>query len=435
MKSSARLSAVIEILDQWHAEPGPVEHRIRNYFRTRRYAGSKDRRWVTEFIFSYFRRQGEIRWLSGQSGLGNDSRLQCCLAQLLFSGADIADFEAEFLDGPHVQAPLTEVERNGLLSACSKDADQMPDWAAGNMPEWILELLTDQYGEGAADLVLRFQERSPLTVRVNTLQTDVDRVIELLAADDIEAVRTEFSPVALTVPTNVRLQQTAVFEKGLIEIQDEAAQVASLLTDAKAGQTVVDYCAGAGGKSLAIAAQMTNQGQIFAFDISERRMKDIAVRKRRAQVDIIEASCLQQSEKDEEIFDRLGLSADRVFVDAPCSGSGPWRRQPDQKWSFSQEALDDLISVQRDVLSQARRLVAVGGRLIYATCSVFQSENEAQVSTFLERNPDFVRVPVADIWKECGLNGDYSGDFLAFRPTDGGPDGFFAAVLERRSAS
>ncbi len=431
MTPSARLSAAIELLDSLNDQAGPMENHIRRYFRTRRYAGSKDRRWVTEFLFQLFRHKGEIDWTLSRLDLPLENRERAMACLLLFQDQDFVGLEEIFLVGPHAQIPLSEVETKAFSDIHTVWRQEKPDWAAGNFPEWLADELTDQYGSNAVSLMRVFQERAPLTIRVNSLKTDRERVLDILRQDDIEAEETLVSPLGITLADHIPLNQLPVFERGLVEIQDEAAQISSALVQAAPGMMVVDYCAGAGGKSLAIAAHMENSGRILAFDVSERRMKDIAVRKRRAAAYIIETTRLSGDDRDMELLQRLEGQAARVFVDAPCSGSGTWRRQPDRKWFFDHGKLVDLTDLQSNIMRRAATLVAPGGRLIYATCSILRQENEERIEAFLATNTEFSVLPVSDIWKEAGLGGKAKGDFLKLLPEKGGADGFFTAILQR----
>jgi 16S rRNA (cytosine967-C5)-methyltransferase len=221
-----------------------------------------------------------------------------------------------------------------------------------------------------------------------------------------------------------------VFKDGLIEVQDEGSQLVALLADARPGQRVADFCAGAGGKTLAMAAQMHNKGKIVACDVLEGRIDRAAVRFNRAGVHNVERRALS-SERDQWVKRHAG-TFDRVLIDAPCSGTGTWRRNPDAKWKLSPQDLEELEQVQRNILDSAWRLVKPGGRLIYATCSLLAEENEAQVEAFLAAHADFKRVPVGEVW-QTAIGGDCpaTSDMLSLTPAQHGTDGFFAAVLER----
>lgn len=433
MTPSARLSSVIELIDIIMSEAGPAEHCVRTYFRTRRYAGSKDRRWITEFLYSLFRRLGETDWMVQELGLTVTSRTRALIALSKFEETSLEDIQSRFVSGSYAGEALSEEEVSAIEALGGLDFSAMPSHAKDNFPSWLSDEVHRQYADQAPAVLASYQQRAPLTLRVNRLRSDREEVLRLLEEDGANAHATKMSPLGIILKGRINIAVHPVMERGLVEIQDEAAQISSLLADAKPGMEVADYCAGAGGKSLAMAADMDNTGQIYAFDVNSRRMKDIAIRCRRSGVHVIEALQLHQDEKDDEVFERLGGTLDRVFVDAPCSGSGTWRRQPDQKWFFTEERLAELTALQQDILGKAATLVAPGGRLIYATCSILEQENADQISKFLEQNADFSILPVSDICSEVDLPENLGDQFLKLTPDMAGSDGFFTAVLIRKA--
>lgn len=431
MTPSARLAAAAELLSLIAASASPAENEIGTFFRARRYAGSKDRRWITEFVYRCLRRDGEIAWALAQLSLDHSARRQALMALALFEEIDPTESAENYLEGPHSLEALTEAEARAFQKLAGLDLSAMPVHVRGNFPEWIADELDRQYGAEAGSIMESYQQRGPVTLRANLLKTTRDEAHTLFEEADIAVSNTDISPDGLILETRQNLSRHPILEKGLVEIQDEAAQIASRLALARPGMTVVDYCAGAGGKSLALAAMMDNSGRIYAFDINPRRMRDIAGRCRRAGIDILEAAVLEEAEDEPARFKELEGTADRVFVDAPCSGSGTWRRQPDQKWKFTPEKLSDLCRLQADILDKAAWFVAPGGRLIYATCSILEAENQNQVRRFLGSQPAFRSLSVSELWAEAGLAGETNGEFFAVTPADFGSDGFFAAVLER----
>jgi len=433
MTPSARFAAAVELLGFIEAAATPADQQVTAYFRARRYAGSKDRRWVSEFVYRCLRRKGELDWFAETLALGAGSRTAGLLSIVVFDEIDISDIANDYFGGSHGLADLTEGEEQALAAAPSLDKALMPPYAAANFPEWIADLLQAQYAEDANSLMATYQQRAPVTLRVNSLKTDRDEAQRLLAADDIDVTPTTISPDGLILNSRRNISRHQLLDQGLAEMQDEAAQISARLADVRPGMQVVDYCAGGGGKSLALAALMHSQGKIHAFDINARRMRDIKSRSRRAATDIIEPLVISANDSDIELLEPLMVQIPRVFVDAPCSGSGTWRRQPDQKWNLSAERLDELTALQQDILTRASMLVAPGGRLIYATCSIFKAENDLQVETFLKEHPDFTIVPVSKLWAEVGLSGTCDADFLKLTPLDFGSDGFFTAVLEKSS--
>ncbi|MDQ2804527.1 MAG: RsmB/NOP family class I SAM-dependent RNA methyltransferase, partial [Pseudomonadota bacterium] len=256
------------------------------------------------------------------------------------------------------------------------------------------------------------------------LKATREEVRAALAAETIEAVPTPLSPWGLRVAARRPVTAGAAFRAGLIEIQDEGSQLIAALADARPGARVADLCAGAGGKTLAMAMTMGNRGHLLAVDVSTRRL-DAAVRRlRRAGVHNVECHLLEPGDK---LVKRRAASFDRVLVDAPCTGTGTWRRNPDARLRLAEPDLAELVAKQAAILDTAARLVRPGGKLIYATCSLLTEENESQVSAFLARCPGFEVVPVANVWP-------FAGEFLALTPARHGTDGFFAAVLTKQSA-
>lgn len=431
MTPSARFAAAVELLGFIEAAPTPADQHVTAFFRARRYAGSKDRRWVSEFVYRCLRRKGELDWYTVTLEMNAGPRTAALLSLVLFDEIDASQIADDYFGGTHGLDALNEQEVAALSAAASQDKGAMPDYSASNFPEWVAELLKTQYSERAEPLMASYQQRAPVTMRINSLKTDREEAQRLLAVDDIEVSPTIMSPDGLILKSRQNISRHALLDQGLAEMQDEAAQIASRLADVQPGMQVVDYCAGGGGKSLALAALMRNEGAIQAFDTSARRMRDIKSRSRRATVDIIAPLAIAGDDSDAELLAPLLGQIPRVFVDAPCSGSGTWRRQPDQKWTLTDDRLAELMDIQQDVMSRASDLVALGGRLIYATCSIFKAENEDQVAAFLERHGDFKIVPVSEIWDDAGLGGQWESDFLTLTPLDFGSDGFFTAVLER----
>lgn len=431
MTPAARLAAAAELLEMIGAATTPAEQHIGTYFRNRRYAGSKDRRWVTEFVYRALRRQGELDWVAVETGLEQTPRIRSFLSLILFEDISPEDLPASWFGGPHGLSELTAEETAALAKTSTLDLSTMPVEAAGNFPAWLTEKITAQYGDQAIEIMRAYGSRAPVTLRVNVQKGARSDIQYFLKNEGIDVTPTALSPDGLIIEGRLNLSRHPLLENGRIELQDEAAQVASRLADARPGMTIVDYCAGGGGKSLAMAATMDYAGKIYAFDTNARRMRDIAARAKRAGVTLIEPLAIAGDDSDDEIFASLVGHMDRVFVDAPCSGAGTWRRQPDQKWKLTEERLAELTALQSEILERAAPLVASGGRLIYATCSILAEENATQIDAFLSSHPEFTLLPVSEIWETVGLDGSWAGKTFAVTPTEGGSDGFFTAVLEK----
>jgi 16S rRNA (cytosine967-C5)-methyltransferase len=416
------------------------------------------------------RRRAALDWWIWKSGQAPQDRDRARLiASLALLDGWTADRIAGSFDGIDYHPPkLDEAERRLTKTVAGKAIEngEQPADVRGEYPDWIAPLLTKRFG-ARMDAEMRAAITAASTdLRVNTIKATREEAIAALKAEGIVAAPTGLSPVGLRVHGRPPLATLQCFKDGFIEVQDEGSQLVALLTDARPGMRVADFCAGAGGKTLAIAAQMKNKGKIVACDVLEGRIDRAAVRFNRAGVHNVERKALS-SERDQWVKRHAG-TFDRVLVDAPCTGTGTWRRNPDAKWKLSPEDLAELEQVQRNILDSAWRLVKPGGRLIYATCSLLAEENEAQVDAFLGEHADFRLVPVDSVWRdvfgtslphstvtpanergstakasvgpsmdpgsEAGMTSESvaAGDAtLSLTPAQHGTDGFFAAVLER----
>jgi 16S rRNA (cytosine967-C5)-methyltransferase len=310
----------------------------------------------------------------------------------------------------------------------------MPPEARGNFPGWLRPSLERALGRDLSREMTAMQDEAGLDLRVNLLKAEREAVYVALAKQGVELARTKLSPIGLRLFERLPLGQLELFKSGAIEVQDEGSQIAALLADARPGMRVVDFCAGAGGKTLALAAQMNNRGHLVAADVAERRLERATQRLRRAGISIVQRQPLT-NQRDKWVK-RHAQGFDRVFVDAPCTGTGTWRRNPDAKWRLRPEDVAELPVLQADILDSAQRLVKPGGRLIYATCSLLMEEDEDQIAKFLETHDDFFLVPIRDIWTDV-IGGDCParGDTLRLSPARNSTDGFFVAVMERKPAA
>jgi 16S rRNA (cytosine967-C5)-methyltransferase len=350
----------------------------------------------------------------------------------LVDGWSADKIAGSFDGGDYRPKPFNRTERNfaGFLEESDFKHGQQPKWVRFEYPEWIEPSLVDRFGPAFEQEMAAQVEEAATDIRTNTLKATREEAIAALAEVDIVAMPTALSPLGLRVEGRPPLGQLKCFQDGLIEVQDEGSQLAALLVDARPGQRVVDFCAGAGGKTLAIAAAMKNKGKIFACDTLKGRVERAGDRLKRAGAFNVERKGLE-SERDPWVKRHAG-SFDRVLVDAPCSGTGTWRRNPDAKWRLIREDLTRLVALQGSILDSAQRLVRPGGRLVYATCSLLAEENDDQVTSFLANHPDFVQVPIADVWQSViGTDCPAQGPTLSLTPLRHGTDGFFVAVMER----
>jgi len=413
MTPAARLQMAIEILEGLGQTAQPFDRFLRDWFRSRRFAGSKDRRAIAERVFAIARRHAHLAHRMASS----DPRA-LAIASLLEEGADI---EALF-SGGYGPVPLTDEER-AMIAATPQPE---PDWVKGEYPLWLEEELCRAFGERLAEEMAALQERAPVDLRVNTLKAERAEVLAALKAEGFAAAPTPYSPWGVRIPPgegSAALARSALFESGAFEFQDEAAQLASLLACAKPGMRVLDLAAGAGGKALAMAAAMNDQGTILAFDDNAARLSPLAERARRAG-----ARCITLAEKRGGPLWGDG-KFDLVFLDAPCSGSGTWRRQPELRWRLTPQRLVELNRIQDGLLDDAARHTAAGGRLLYATCSLLPSENQDRVAAFLSRNPGFAAADLRNGWSGKPVPG-LGTDFRA-TPQATGTDGFYCAALYR----
>jgi 16S rRNA (cytosine967-C5)-methyltransferase len=307
----------------------------------------------------------------------------------------------------------------------------MPRAVANDLPDWLEPYLERVFGRGLEREVAALNASALIDLRANLLKADRETARRALAAEGITAEPTPWSPVGLRLTERVPLGGLIAFKEGLVEVQDEGSQITALLAGARPGMRVVDFCAGAGGKTLALAAGMANRGKLVACDVSARRLERAVRRLRRAGVGNAERRVLT-SERDKWVKRHAG-GFDRVLVDAPCLGTGTWRRNPGEKWRVTPEDLADLIVRQQQILRSAARLVRPGGRLVYATCSVLHEEDEAQAEAFLAAEPEFSVVPAACAWNETIGGPAPGGDrYLRLTPARHGTDGFFVAIFERQ---
>ncbi|MFI4966832.1 MAG: RsmB/NOP family class I SAM-dependent RNA methyltransferase [Caulobacterales bacterium] len=423
MRDAGRLAAAIDVLTQIDERHRPVRMALKNWGESARYAGSKDRAFVSGLVLDVLRRRRSLGWK-----MGDDSLRATALAALTFLwGWPVARVAEAAGEDPHGPGPLTEAERAAL--SAPRDLVGAPHAVRGDYPEWLDASLLRAFGEARADEAAALSERAPVDLRVNLLKSDPARTLRALTS--LAAERTDLLATALRMPALDPMTRSGAvetipqFSKGWFEVQDLGSQIAAASAGEVKGRQVLDLCAGGGGKTLALAGAMGNTGQIYAYDSDARRLADTIRRADRAGVRNLQV----RSPVNPEPLKGLEAKMDVVFIDAPCSGSGSWRRRPDTKWRLTPETLEKRMADQDAVLDAGAPFVKPGGRLVYVTCSVLPEEDEDRVAAFLARTPGFVATPATDDPK---LTPYLTADgFLRLTPRTSGTDGFFVAVLEK----
>jgi 16S rRNA (cytosine967-C5)-methyltransferase len=429
MTPSARLSAAIELVAAVDAAPRkPADAVANGFFRDRRYIGSGDRRAVSERAWAVVRGRRRLGWWLERVGARVNPRLLVA-ASLVLDGWQVDGVAQSFSGGRFGPTSLSREEAASLaeLEGHTLVHPKMPQAVKIEAPDWILPLLRARFGHDLNAEMAAMETEAPLDLRVNLLKGTLAEAQAALAAEAIEAAPTTLSPWGLRIEGRRPVTAGKAFKDGLVEIQDEGSQLVAALVGAAPEMRVVDWCAGAGGKTLALAMTMANRGHIVACDVSAPRLDAAVKRLRRAGVHNVERHLVEPGDKWAK---RRAGGFDRVLVDAPCTGTGTWRRNPDARLRLTETDLAELVAKQADILSHAARLVRKGGRLVYATCSVLLEENEAQVQAFLSSHPDFALRPLAEAWT-LPSSLPCPGPYLFLSPRQHGTDGFFAAVLER----
>lgn len=381
MTPAARLAAAAEILDGLDYSR-LVDPQLKAWARKNRYAGSGDRRAIADRVYTCLRKKRS----SAVFGGGSSGRALALGSLAVEDGLDAATISS-LCPGGYGLDPLTDAERDTLVRPMKAlDTGERLDW-----PDWLLDEAKKAFGKVLDTELEALRNRAPLDLRVNTLRGTRSKAQSDLTLEGIEATPIKVCDTALRLPAATSILNSSAFRDGLVEPQDAASQAVAIFANAQSGQTVLDYCAGAGGKTVALAAQMDNRGTLLAHDVDPRRMKDLPDRAERCGISIIRR-CVPA--------ELLPESCDTVLVDAPCSGSGSWRRDPLGKWRLTPERLAELHLAQADALQNASRFVAAGGLLTYATCSVLPSENCDQVARFVLQNPNFIVDDALELWPD-----------------------------------
>ncbi len=425
MHANALIDRAAELQQRVFAFAQPAERVIASFFEAQRALGPRERRVVADTLYELLRRRLRYEWLAAQQPLEGVA-LARRLVLLAWQG-----------DVGRLHAALPAPQAAWLERCAGVACIDAPPPTRHNLPPWIASRLQQQLGPEYDAAAQALAAQGPLDLRVNLLKARRDEVRQQLAALGIESTPTPFSPWGLRVVGKPSLAGLQPFRDGLVEVQDEGSQLLALLVGAVRGEMVADWCAGAGGKTLALAAAMRNSGRLYAFDTGGARLDKLGARAARAGVGIVHTMQLGESAdggggRDERI-ERLAGKLDRVLVDAPCSGLGTLRRQPDLKWRQTEQMLPEMARRQHEILGNAARLLRRGGRLVYATCSLLVEENEEVAAAFSAAQPGFRLQPAGELLRGKAGEGLLGPDaqFLRLWPHRHGCDGFFAAVWER----
>jgi 16S rRNA (cytosine967-C5)-methyltransferase len=410
-----RLDAATSALQSLLSFAGPADGALRDFFREHRQLGQHDRAFVAELSFAVLR---HLRLLEELGARRSPRRLALTALSITF-GVSVREL-----------SPLLRRDEEAfLVELRSRATADLPLAVRLSLPDWLFDRLLAQYGAEELERLARaLLQQAPFDLRVNTLLASRADMLAQFARDGIEAAATAYSPIGIRMADKPALQRHPVFLEGKIEVQDEGSQLLAYLVAPRRRQMVVDFCAGAGGKTLALGAMMSSEGRLYAFDISERRLSNLKTRLKRSGLSNVHPQHID-SETDARIR-RLDAKIDRVLVDAPCSGFGTLRRNPDLKWRQSASGIEQMTRKQAAILQSAGQLVKPGGRLVYATCSLLREENEQIVEQFLARNAAFRLTPAREVFADQAIELD-TGDYLRVFPHTHAMDGFFAAVMER----
>jgi 16S rRNA (cytosine967-C5)-methyltransferase len=427
MKPAARIQSAIEILEFIFEGKKPADTIIGDYFKARRYAGSKDRRSINGTVYSVLRNRAKLGWLADQVEISQSPRI-LVLIECVRNDQDV---DTLFTGEQYTPAVLKGRELEILPILAEHDIANAPDHVRLEYPEWMDADLKASLGDSFDAAMMALNEEAPLDLRINALHPDKGEAANILSKQNIETEPGAYSPFCLRINKKIKLGGIQAYKDGLIDIQDEGSQLISLLTQAEDKELVIDFCAGAGGKTLALAAQMKNNGHLYGLDISGQRLYKMRRRLERAKITNVILNPIKA--ENDPWLKQFECRADRVLIDAPCSGIGAWRRNPESRWKMTPELFEDLLGRQKRILENAAHLVKPGGRLVYATCSLLQRENEDQLEAFLKTNENYDIVPVSKVWVESiGTDCPFEGDYMIMRPDLHKSDGFFCAVLERK---
>lgn len=394
---------------------GAADAKLSLYFRENNELGMNDRAFIADAVYAVLRRKRYLMQICG-----NEDSFGLLMASML---------RVQGLGLRELSVQLSPVQTARAQEIKAKVIGELTPAVQADLPDWLWDTLANQYGEEQALALARsLQQPAPLDLRVNRLNGQREAVLALFEKEGIAAEATPYSPDGVRLKNKIALNKHVLFTKGVVEVQDEGSQLLALLVAPRRGEMVADFCAGAGGKTLALGALMANTGRLYAFDVSERRLSNLKPRLARSGLSNIHPQLIA-NERDQKLK-RLSKKFDRVLVDAPCSGLGTLRRNPDLRWRQSPRDIAELVAKQSSILTAAAKLLKDGGRLVYATCSLLQEENQEIVDAFLTAHPDFKLLNATEILAQHHVALD-TGETLVLLPQTHGTDGFFAAAMER----
>lgn len=444
MKKSSLIGHVLEVYERILNAAQPADRIVKRFFHHRRYLGASDRRFISETVFGMLRhdrllnilsqRASSPSWFVPGSGKGHHVLMlyaTYAVTILQQSALSVTEDLTSLRDRSYPGLDIAGfVQALTLIDASQKLSKRLEEELAHrySFPEFIVQEWLETYGaEETERLCAALNLPAPTTMRVNTLRTTVDQCRQTLQQERVISERTLFSPVGITIPSRVSMHDLLAFRKGFFEMQDEGSQLVSFLLQPRPGQTVLDACAGSGGKSLHLATLMQNQGTIYAFDVEQARLRDILTRSERAGISIVHP-LVGSHERGGPM---TAGAFDSVLIDAPCSGTGTFRRNPGAKRTLTPQLVNECAERQKAILQSFAQLVRPGGRLVYATCSLLRQENEEVMEWFLRSHPEYSIVSAGEVLSRSGIDMLFPTPFMKLLPHRHGTDGFFAAAMDR----
>lgn len=410
----ALIDLASEALDEMLDFKEPADAVLQRFFRAHSRLGKRERGLIAESAYAVLRHKRSLEKFVG----GRAMPRQLILAAIVkYLGLSAAALEA------HIRP--AEIE---WLKRAKSQRLELTAAERAELPDWLYDRLFAEYGDQTLALAAALNQPAPLDLRVNIARTSRDEVLDIFRRQGLAAAATPYAPTGVRLPVKIALNEHSLFKEGLVEVQDEGSQLLALLVAPKRREMVADFCAGAGGKTLALGALMHSQGRLYAFDIAQRRLDRFSPRLKRSGLSNVHVQLIDH--ENDARLKRLHGKLDRVLVDAPCSGLGTLRRNPDLKWRQQLTDIDEMRIKQHAIIMSAAKLVKPGGRLVYATCSLLRAENEDVVAAFLAQTPGFSLVNCAQMLRQQHIDLD-TGEFLRLRPDLHGTDGFFAAVMQR----